>query len=190
MKIIGLTGPIGSGKDTVCDIIRSANLPRLTFSSSFKAALVGHVSRAFGVSESLFKIRTLKDTPEEKLFGKTPRQVLQYYGTDFARNLISEDIWVSIVRQQIRAVVASSNPCNTIVITDVRFDNEAEMIIAEGGSIWQIYRPDNPIVSPSADHAAESGVSEHLVTETLYNTGDLAYLTNEVHTMLGVPPCR
>lgn len=172
--LIGITGKPGAGKDTVYDLLCSLYTVARPVRLKFADELVAHVSRAFNVSSSLFTNRISKDLPSEELFGRAPRQVLQAYGTDFARKLIKESIWVDYVRQ----AVYESDGINPVVITDVRFNNEAEMIRAEGGEIWRILRPDNPF--SCGDHEAELGIKDSLVDKEIMNDGSLSVLRVEI----------
>jgi hypothetical protein len=60
-----------------------------------------------------------------------------------------------------------------VVITDVRFDNEAQWVLDQG--------PQNRIVAvlrdvPRMDHSSERGVAAGLVTDTVHNDGSLEAL--------------
>lgn len=93
---------------------------------------------------------SLKETVIEA-FGKSPRQMMQTLGSDWGRLLVSDDIWLTVARQQIEAWIEEGKH---VVITDVRFDNEAQMIRAMGGSIWHIKRDTAQAVN---SHVSEAG---------------------------------
>ena len=70
-----------------------------------------------------------KETPLDFLGGKTPRQAMQTLGTEWGRNLIYDGIWL-------HAWERAFNKCSTpVVVDDLRFINEAEMIKRLGGKI-------------------------------------------------------
>ena len=52
-----------------------------------------------------------------------------------------------------------------IVIDDIRFDNEAELVRAMGGVVAEITRPGTIQMT----HASEAGVSRHLIDHTFHN---------------------
>lgn len=59
-------------------------------------------------------------------FGATdwlsPRQIMQFWGTDYKRKYVKDSYWLDVVKDEI-----SNNP-RDYVITDVRFNNEANFI--------------------------------------------------------------
>ena len=69
--------------------------------------------------------RDVRELPLPNLFNKTPRFLLQVIGTGF-RDLIHPDVWVKIVEQNY--LKGDSH----VVITDVRFPNEVDMISKYG----------------------------------------------------------
>lgn len=60
--------------------------------------------------------------PREKNL-KTPREVMQFVGTDLGRNIVSQDIWLNQVPTQFDG---------NIVVTDARFPNERELFKRRG----------------------------------------------------------
>jgi aminoglycoside N3'-acetyltransferase len=70
-----------------------------------------------------------------------------------------------------------------IVITDVRFDNEAAMIRRECGHIAQVVRHDNPHRSTST-HPSNRVIE--LPDAVIYNNGTKDDLANEVDALLRI----
>lgn len=143
-KIIGLVGFIGSGKGTVGKYLESQyNFKSVSFANSLKDA----VSAIFGWPRYLLE----GDTDESRLWREqpdmfwsrklnhpvTPRWVLQTIGTDILRNKFLDNIWIWSLEQQLEKTQGS------VVITDVRFPNEIQMIESLGGKLWWIQR--NPL---------------------------------------------
>lgn len=54
----------------------------------------------------------------------SPRVILQWYGTDFRRQLFDDNYWIDIVKDTIQ-----SNPTRDFIITDVRFRNEVSLLV-------------------------------------------------------------
>lgn len=149
VKLIGLNGRARSGKDTVGGFLQEAHtVATLSFAQPIRAAL----RSIFDWDDRHFH-GELKEVVIPWL-GKSPRQAMQLLGTEWGRQLINPDIWLTLAKMQIEQWLQKGI---NVVVTDVRFDNEAEMIRSLGGSIWHIYRP-GPEIDSSA-HASEAGLS-------------------------------
>ena len=144
--IIGMCGLIGTGKDTVADIlVNNYNFIKVSFADKLKdgVATVFSWDREMleGTTDESRTWREQKDEfwSRETNEHITPKLVLQMFGTDCMRNGFYNGIWVSIVKQQI-----INNPNNNFVIPDVRFPNEAKMIKEVNGEVWRICRGIDP----------------------------------------------
>lgn len=143
--ILGVTGFIGSGKDTIADYLCTFyGFKRLSFAGSLKDA----ISSIFGWDRELLEgtTKTSREWREkrdewwsEKL-GKeiTPRWILQYWGTEVCRNGFHPDIWVASVENKLR------NAKDNIVITDCRFANEVQAIKNANGITCRVERGTRP----------------------------------------------
>lgn len=145
IKLIGLHGAAGCGKDTVAEILCATQEFR---SVSFAEPLIDMLVAGFRVSKSYFTDRNLKEIQIPELCGKSPRQLMQTLGTEWGRNYVDCDVWVKIADRKIdylRKLAAAGNAyIEGIVATDVRFQNEYDYIRNHGGTIWHIHRPNNP----------------------------------------------
>ena len=153
--IIGAVGFIGSGKGTVGEyLVNNHNFYNLSFAKTLKDA----VAAIFGWPRNLLE----GDTAESRLWreqpdaywtyklGKpiTPRWVLQYIGTDVMRDHFHNNIWIDSLEKQIH------NHTGNIVITDVRFANEIQMIQRLNGAIMWIKKDPLPIWFSTAQQAS------------------------------------
>jgi hypothetical protein len=158
-RIIGLAGPAGCGKNLVASMVPDAVVVHMA--DPIYAAL----SAILGIQDTVLRQRATKERPIDWL-GKSPRQLLQTLGTDWGRTLVAEDIWLRIARRRIEELAASG--VSTVVIADVRFDNEARMVQEMGGEVWGVDRGPTAGVSP---HVSESGLSPGMVDRVIDNTG-------------------
>jgi len=143
--ILGVTGFIGSGKDTIADYLCTFHgFKRISFAASLKDA----VSAVFGWDRELLEgttkssreWRELKDEWWSNRLGMdiTPRWILQVWGTEVCRNGFHNDIWVASVENKLR------NTKDNIVITDCRFANEVNAIKNAGGYTMRVSRGQPP----------------------------------------------
>ena len=172
--LIGLTGRAGVGKDTAGDyLVAQHGFARYAFADPIKAALCAMLG-SVGLSPQSFAYRELKEHPLHHI-GKSPRQLAQTLGTEWGRNLVHPDLWLILAEMAWRDIQACG--AKGLVITDVRFDNEAEWIRNQGGKVICIARPQAESVSA---HASEAGVSAELIDLHLMNAGTV----KELHARL------
>lgn len=130
--IIGLSGQAGSGKDTVADyLVAKHNFIQLSFAKVLKDGM----SSLFGMTQ-----QQLNDPKEkeqiDKRWGKTPRELMQWLGTDILRQHIRNDFFIIQVEDLIHKYKGKN-----IVISDARFPDECNMIWKLNGVIIKIIRP-------------------------------------------------
>jgi len=114
------------------------------------------------------------------------RVCLEYFGTDVMRNKFDIDIWMKILkRDAIRAI----NNDKRVVIPDVRFENEIDLIRKLDGTLLVIYRSDSELILTENDkkmHPAKWSFLEHYTKskkyEMLCNNGSVYELQNMLNT--------
>lgn len=143
--ILGVTGQIGSGKDTIADYLCTFHgFQRLSFAASLKDAVASVFGwdreMLEGTTNSSREWREQRDEWWSNRLGThiTPRWVLQYWGTDVCRNGFHQDIWVASVENKLR------HTKDHIVITDCRFNNEVKAIKNAGGITCRVERGPRP----------------------------------------------
>jgi hypothetical protein len=157
MRIVGVCGFIGSGKDTIADIlIKEGGFIKLSFASALKDA----VSIIFGWDRVMLE-GTTKESREwrEKIdewwsqrLGiplLTPRWVLQSWGTDILRDKFHPDIWLASLERKIMSLSDKTS----IVITDCRFPNEITLLKKMGAKMVQVNRPS--VIKSVSIHSSE-----------------------------------
>lgn len=163
-KLIGICGLKGSGKDTIAKML-PIEWKKMAFADTLKditATLFGWDRFMLeGSTEQSRKWREEVSNYWSKELGIanfTPRLALQTLGTDVFRDHFNQDIWVKVLKHKI------INSNDNIVVTDVRFPNEVEMIKSVGGKIVQVIRGDLPEWWP---------VAEELNNKHIYGPNDL-----------------
>lgn len=168
--IIGLAGPIGSGKDTLALMLTRAGFRRIKFADTLYAMA--------NVVDPAFHPDMTQQAKKEFVLGDsnlgTRRAFLEHLGTEFGRLLVDENFWsiltrLTILQSQVEA------PSLGIVVSDVRFDNEANMIRSLGGHIVHI-KPQWECVKTG--HASDAGVTfmeDDSILGAVYGRADKAY---------------
>lgn len=125
--LVGLIGRKGSGKDTVAVTLTTRGYRNVKFAGALKT-MIRSLLAYQGLDEETIERMVegdLKETPTPYLAGRTPRYAMQRLGDEWGRQLMDEDFWVIVTRPLLRTGKA--------VATDVRYPNEVQAIIDEGG---------------------------------------------------------
>ena len=162
--LIGITGKAGSGKDTFAKyFIEQLGFERYGFADPIKRM----IEAGFNLSPGIWEDRQAKETDIQWL-GRSPRFLAQVLGTEWGRGLIHNSLWLLLAEQKLLRA-------GDIVIPDVRFDNEAQWILAKGGAVYEITR-DKSMRVDNVGHVSENGISPDLITQTVHNFGTIADL--------------
>lgn len=168
--LIGLCGAAGAGKNTVADILGWRQ-------TSFAAPLYRMLAAMTGMTVRQLQDRDAKERTIAWL-GKSPRELLQSLGTEWGRQTVADDVWIRATLREVRGWLQADEH---VVITDVRFTNEAEAIRAAGGRVFRVVRPGVACLAPeAAAHASERGIPDHLVDAEIVNQGGLDELRHQV----------
>jgi hypothetical protein len=142
------------------------------------------VAFADGIREALLRINpsignsaTLEDIVREQGWEyakKFPhiRGMLQRLGTEVGRDMLGADVWVDYAIRNIGLE-------DRVIITDVRFPNEADAIRAEGGHIWRIWRPGTTAINA---HESETAMDDYDVNLVIYNDSTIEQLHRTVNS--------
>lgn len=142
--IIGLTGYAQHGKDTTGEyLVQQYGFKRYAFADQLKE-LALYINPYVDGKYTLRLWQLVQDAGWENA-KKEPevRRFLQELGTG-VREILGEDAWVDALVKKIRddGLWDRQGPKHDakIVITDVRFPNEARLIRDRGGFMWRVKR--------------------------------------------------
>lgn len=189
-SLIGLHGFAGSGKDTVADILHDIRgYESFAFADNVREALYT-LDPLIGPQTT---VRSLVDdigwdrAKRHRLYGPEVRRLMQYLGTEVARVMCGPDVWTHALATDLAYVGHLRDgriaPDSLVVVSDVRFDNEAHWVRDHGGVVWHVQRPG---VEPLNAHASESGIDPALIDLTIVNQSTTTELTAKVAAAAGL----
>jgi len=174
-KLIGLTGRARSGKDTVGKyLMMHHNFHRMAFADPLKDAMAA----IFGVAVEEFHCEKLKDEIEPH-WGITRRFMLQH-GADALRAKFGQRLFVE---RWVRGFLQVADT-EHVVVTDVRFEAEAEAIRSLGGVIINVHRDAAGLDGRAAEHLSEQALADHLIDRIVINNGSKEDLYNWTNATL------
>ena len=181
-RLIGLSGRAGTGKSTIARLLCEQH-------AFVEIALADPIKRALAAMLDLPRAYlddpATKETPIAWLRNTTPRRLMQTLGTGWGRQIITDDLWLILARRRIERLTAQAEREHIagIVISDLRYADEAAFVRAQGGTIWHIVRPAPPVEA----HSSEAGITAQPGDRTCDNTGDLDRLETTLDHLLHTP---
>jgi hypothetical protein len=192
---VGITGRRKSGKDSLADIAMK------TFGGTrwaFADALKRQCGRIFGLSAAQMYDQSLKevklhapvvmddfitymqietglDIQPRGIVVQTPREIMQFYGTEYVRS-VQDSYWID----KLNEVDPKNGP---IWITDMRFDNEVDKVKSFDGLTLRVKR----LVSVDglySSHASEARIDELPVDHEVWNDSTLDEFNASVTQLL------
>jgi phosphomevalonate kinase len=131
MKLIGLSGKLGSGKNYIAEKIIAPY-----FQDKYNILIIGFGDQ---VKNELYA-RDIALTYDLLYDHKTyeSRKKLQEYATEYGRDKYNQDMWIRGLDMQIETFVKRSPKEVMVIICDVRFVNEADYIKKKNGYLFKI----------------------------------------------------
>lgn len=177
MLKIGLVGHACAGKTTVAEMLKKMGFIEYTFAGDLKAA----VKLIFGLTERQVN-GDLKEVVDDQ-WKKTPREILQLFGTDVCRENLQKYFDVSTANIWSDRMLEKLQRSRThVVVSDVRFLNEAELIRAQKGILVRIVRED--MKTGFCTHKSETEQDSIQVDYTVNNNGTIEDLRVAVCKLL------
>lgn len=185
MTLIALHGDQGAGKDAIAKIlVEQHGFTRFAFADRLKAMceafnpIIGyrddlqmHAQIANGEPVTFRPVRlceviTQHGWDQAKRFNSEVRRTQQYLATEVIRDFVSDTYWADAIERDIKAEFDKAierakgtmyplGEAPKIVITDLRFESEYDMVRRNHGVIWWVHRPHNPHVQAAA-HRSEA----------------------------------
>ncbi|MEE8233790.1 MAG: hypothetical protein V3R41_03830 [Gammaproteobacteria bacterium] len=180
--LIGISSPaMQMGKDSVADWLCEAwGFKKLSMVDPLKKML-RELYKNCGVNEVLIwecLWGSKKEEPCPFYPEVTNRWMMQTLGTEWGRDQIGNDFWVSVMPEQIGVG-------QKIVFPDVRFIGEANMIKRRGGIMVQVIRPGVKIPE-GAEHSSEGGLDDYEFDAIILNDTTLENLKDKVDTFVNI----
>ena len=171
LPIIGIAGHARAGKDTIAQFIQEEyRAITYAFAEPLKDML-----GVLGLDEQ--DLNGWRKDENNYDYHATPRHMMQTLGTEWGRDSINDSIWVIVAAKRIQRLCHAQLDA-TVIITDVRFENEADFVRKHGFLIHverpiqridgSTHRSENPVNILDSDHIIiNSGGLEDLREEAL-----------------------
>ncbi len=175
--IIGLTGKLESGKDTIADyLVEKYGFDKVGFMDEMYRGVCGlfgidlPTALAWKNPDYGMKVGITGLVANTKLeFSEfTWREFLQRFGTEMARECWDEDFWIDRFERK----YLEDSTSDFLVVKDVRLNNEALCLGSHGGTIWEVLRPGKD----GDSHLTEAGIDERHIDGEIMNNASLEEL--------------
>lgn len=175
--LIGLTGAAGAGKDTAAEYLAETyGFVTLAFAAPIRD-MAKALARHADLDSTWCNDRHLKEQPMPVL-EHSYRELAQTLGTEWGRELIDGAMWIRIVDRKLDGALLSAPG---VVITDLRFDNEAAWLKRRGGAIVRVSRES---AKPVRQHVSEKGAATIECDHELYNHYDKPTLHRQLDALV------
>ena len=176
MQLVGITGLPRTGKDTVAEYLED----RYGYEpSSFAFNLKKATQALFNLDEFDAFDDTVKDMPIQP-WNLSPREMWCALA-DGVKFKFGDDIFVRLWAHK-----ALLGDAEAVVVSDVRYEMEADMVRKMGGKIIHLSRPDAPKLAGNvAKHSSNNGVEVREGDAVIVNDGSLDDLYDKVDNVMG-----
>ena len=168
--LIGLIGYGQSGKDEVGKALAEHyGFERLAFADPVRQMALGINPVVTRGGIRLSEVVRWDGWDRAKTNYPEIRMLLQHVGSS-ARDILGPTVWLDAAFNQMQEG-------RRYVLTDVRFENEADAIRARGGLLFRVVRPG---VGPANAHFSEALLDQYPADLQISNHGDLKELSRRV----------
>lgn len=148
LTLVGISGKKRSGKDTLASQFAKEGFEQYALADPIKESC----QSIFGFSEE--QVNGERKEEVDPYWDRTPREVMQHFGTDAFRGTYGDDVWVKSLMQRLRLELPQR-----AVVSDVRFPNEVEGIQNVQGDVIRIDASER--LDHEDDHASETALDEY-----------------------------
>lgn len=182
-EYIGLSGWARSGKDTVGEILETHyGYHKMAYADVLRDFLVAQDApvRMDGKNEYWKVSRIIEEFGwqgyKASPFAGNLRNLIQTTGTEAGRGIIGPTVWID-------ATLRRAAEYTRVVITDVRFPNEADAIrnVANSTALWWIERPG---VGPANGHSSENALNDYEFDSRISNDSTIEALSLQLSAFL------
>ncbi|KAF2395424.1 deoxynucleotide monophosphate kinase [Pseudomonas frederiksbergensis] len=148
--LIGLSGLARVGKDTAAQhLVHHHGFQSYAFMDPLRDGLM-HI---LNLSPCDFE----GEQKEQVLpwLGRSPRYLMQTLGSEWGRDIVHPELWLMLAAQNLDLLARTHDTAGGFVVSDLRFEDEAEFIRQRGGVVIHLQRASARTV---AQHRSEDGI--------------------------------
>lgn len=181
--IVGLCGRKRVGKDTIANyLVNTYGFAQTAFADPIKKGLSVMLEDYSYVLPVVFDRHDLK---EAQILGLgdgniTPRHLMATLGTEWGRDLVADNIWTQALLYRLNKMYRGPRGF-TVVVSDVRFRNEALALLGRGAALWQVTRPG---FGDDNTHRSEQERLDDLCIKHIENEGTVQDLCTRVDSLM------
>ena len=183
IDLIGIAGYARSGKDTTANYVSMRyGHTQASFAEAIREGLFA-LNPQITINHPMTKETTLMPLQlavfvfgweDLKDISPDVRPLMQKFGSEVGRSLWGEDFWIN--RLFYRTVGERK-----LVISDVRYWNEAQTIRRKGGEVWWVERPG---IGAANQHPSESDLENYEFDRHIRNDGTTDFLFDKIDLIM------
>ena len=170
--LIGLSGRARTGKTTAANhLANTYDLVTYALADPLREGLMN----IFNLSPCDFDDERKELTID--WLGRSPRELMQSMGTDWGRHQVHPELWLLLAEKNLEFLGQTNDNARGFVISDLRFENEADFVRKRGGMVIHLLRTDAAEVNP---HISETGIGIQDNDLVLHNDGAIEDLFGQL----------
>lgn len=172
IRVLGVHGRKRVGKNALGDIlVEEYGFAQMAFADPLRQML-----QVLPMPSEYREDKKLETIPE---YGKSYTELMQTLGTQWGREMVHDQLWINVAMQRVKLFEGLGY--NNVVITDVRYENEARMIHDMGGGIIHLMGNRGVVAN---DHSSESTLPPQYLDYVMVNNGTIEDLKHEAFRLM------